>query len=281
MGNPRIPNPVAAVIGDILGGFYYNHTRLNTLFAECGAPGEPPEGNCRTKCVAWLKRTSADPSVDALRVLGSVLEDFMEMDRSNYGLLTSGPTQEQERERIRKMLSRYGMSYEPGGRIRGGPASATPSRSLDALLRTRDLGGVEVEFERATNSVEMDPGAAVTAACAIVEAFCKVYIADESLETPKDQSIKPLWRTVQAHLGLDPGQLADDDLKRILSGLSSIVDGIGALRTHIGSAHGQGRRAYKIRPRHARLALHAAHSLVIFAIETWDARRENVRADDG
>jgi hypothetical protein len=106
-----------------------------------------------------------------------------------------------------------------------------------------------------------------------VEAFCKVYIADEGLPLPNEQSIKPLWKIVQGHLGLDPSQVADDDLKRILSGLSSLVDGIGAFRTHTGSAHGRGRASYKPAPRHARLTLHAAHSLVTFAIETWDARK--------
>ena len=55
----------------------------------------------------------------------------------------------------------------------------------------------------------------------------------------------------------------------ILGGLSSIVDGVGALRTHAGSAHGRGKKGYEIQPRHARLAVYAAHTLVLFALETW------------
>jgi hypothetical protein len=51
------------------------------------------------------------------------------------------------------------------------------------------------------------------------------------------------------------------------------VDGLGALRTHVGSAHGRGRQAYRTSPRHARLAVHAAHTLTTFVLETWDARR--------
>ncbi len=130
-----------------------------------------------------------------------------------------------------------------------------------------------MESQRALASVETDPGAAITAACASVESLCHVCIEDEGLTPPTDQSIKPLWKVVQAHLGLDPSQLADDDLKRILSGLTSIVDGLGALRTHVGSAHGRGRRPYRPSPRHARLAVHAAHTLAIFVLETWDARK--------
>jgi hypothetical protein len=78
---------------------------------------------------------------------------------------------------------------------------------------------------------------------------------------------------VQKALGLDPAEVADDDLKRILSGLASIVDGIGAFRTHVGSAHGRGRKAYRPAARHAKLAIHSAHSLVTFILETWDERK--------
>ena len=75
---PRIPNPVAVVVGQVLGKHYYNHHRLNTLFIEKGAPGDPPPGNCELKCTDWLKRVSADDSADASKeqpqVLGSLQE---------------------------------------------------------------------------------------------------------------------------------------------------------------------------------------------------------------
>ena len=130
-----------------------------------------------------------------------------------------------------------------------------------------------MEFERALSTIETDPAAAVTAACATIESLCRVYIEDEGLVMPSDQSIKPLWKAVQPSLGLDPSQIADDDLKRILSGLTSIIDGLGAFRTHVGSAHGRGRGSYRPSPRHARLVVHSAHTLTVFVIETWDARK--------
>jgi hypothetical protein len=61
-------------------------------------------------------------------------------------------------------------------------------------------------------------------------------------------------------------------VRKVLSGMSSIVDGIGAFRTHAGSAHGRGRRSYKVEARHARLAIHAAHTLCTFMLETWAKR---------
>ena len=67
-------------------------------------------------------------------------------------------------------------------------------------------------------------------------------------------------------------------MKKVLSGLNSIVDGIGSLRTHTGSAHGRGRRVYRLQARHARLAVHASHTLVGFFIETWDERKRKAIA---
>jgi hypothetical protein len=263
----RIPNALAIVVGQILGEHYYSHRRLEALFSEAGAPGDPPIGNCQAKCSEWLKRASADPNVDALGVLGKVLEEFMEVDgQSAFGGLDRG------RERITDMLGRYGLSYHPGGQILGG-ATAAPTRLLEQSLRGRDLASIDAEFRRAVAAVETDPAAAVTAACSTVESLCKVYIEDEGLTMPSDQTIKPLWKVVRDDLGLDPKQVADEDLRRILSGLTSIVDGLGAYRTHAGSAHGRGRSGHRPAPRHARLALHAAHSLTLFVLETWDARK--------
>jgi hypothetical protein len=90
---------------------------------------------------------------------------------------------------------------------------------------------------------------------------------------PSDKSIKPLWNVLRKDLNLDPTVTADEDLRKTLSGLGSVVDGIGSLRTHRGSAHGQGRRIYKLKARHARLVVNAASTLAIFIIEAWNEKK--------
>ena len=266
----RIPTALATLVGELLGSHYFNHRAIDLLFQEAGAPEEVPDGSCAQKSTTWLKRASADPKVDALKVLGKVLAHYMESANPRYP--ATSEEIEVDRQRIRDCLARFGMSYRKGGVVLGG-GSGPSSRALEEVLRDRDLGGVEVEFSRALGLLLVDPAAAVTAACAIVEAICKVYIQDENLPLPSEQSLKPLWKVVQGDLGLDPAQVADDDLKRILSGLTSVLDGLGALRTHAGSAHGRGRRPYSLETRHARLAVHSAHSLALFAIESWESRK--------
>jgi len=102
-----------------------------------------------------------------------------------------------------------------------------------------------------------------------------VYIEEEGLEMPAKQDLQPVWSLVRKDLGFDPSQVADRDLKEILSGLIATVNGVGALRTHASSAHGPGAKSYRVEPRHARLAIHAAHTVVLFILESWDKRRKN------
>lgn len=275
---PAIPVAVAAVVGEFIGNTY-SHRAGDQLFRLAGAPGDPPELSHGSKWKTWLLRANATPNTDAHAVLGRVIEEFMEVDPAparTFGPDHSSPSaleqRQRDRARLRELMVKYGLDYAQGGKIRASRVG-TSTRALETVLRDRDLDAVNVEFERALKHVEDDPPAAVTSACAIVEALCKVYIQDESLEMPSEQTIKPLWKTVQKALGLDPAEVADDDLKRILSGLASIVDGIGAFRTHVGSAHGRGRKAYRPAARHAKLAIHSAHSLVTFMLETWDERK--------
>jgi hypothetical protein len=146
------------------------------------------------------------------------------------------------------------------------------------MLKDRDLPGVNKELERALANVEKDPPAAITAACTILEALFKFYIEDNSIEMPADQSLKPLWKAASKHLELGPSAVEDDDVRKVLSGMVSLVDGIGSLRTHTGSAHGQGRRTYHLQARHVHLAIHASYTLVSFFIETWDERKRKATA---
>ena len=150
-----------------------------------------------------------------------------------------------------------------------------PVDSLELLLRDKDIPTVREEFARCVDNINSDPRAAITAACAMVEATCKVYIEDQDLEMPSRKAIKSLWSAIASDLEIEPASVEDKDVKRILSGLISVVDGLGSLRTHTGSAHGGGRKRYKVQPRHARLAAGAACTLVGLILETWDQRTTN------
>lgn len=75
----------------------------------------------------------------------------------------------ESRERISGVLSKYGLRYRSGGRVvevAVGPAT----KALEKALAAKNFEALEIEFDRAVRLLEDDPPAAVTAACALLEA---------------------------------------------------------------------------------------------------------------
>lgn len=140
-----------------------------------------------------------------------------------------------------------------------------------------DFDTVARDIERALASCDSDPEDAVTAACSAVESVCRSVLIELGLELPAKQDITGLYKAVRDPLGLSPqrsdlpSQVADD-VRKVLSGLATTIEGIGALRTHAGDAHGRERGFARIDARIARLAIHSASTAALFIIETWQKK---------
>ncbi|GDY24364.1 hypothetical protein AHAT_02540 [Agarivorans sp. Toyoura001] len=269
----EIPAPVIAVLADHL-PVIETHAGLDNLFLHADAPGDPPEGSKPVKTQAWLRRINKK-SENPLIALGKLIECYMEIPEQDesestlFGNTFENPKKE-FKEKLESILSRCHLTYMSGGYVSDG--SSAPSRSLAELIKGRDIPAIDTEFNRALSKVNSEPREAVSAACNILESIFKTYISDEHLDMPQKQDLQNVWKVVRANLGFDPSLVQDDDLKKVLSGILSVVDGIGAFRTHASSAHGEGRKLYKLKPRHARLAIHSAHTLALFVLETWDEK---------
>jgi hypothetical protein len=244
------------------------HATLDSLFIHAGCPGDPPEGSKLAKALAWLRRTNNRTDLDPLGVLGKVVEGYMdrEFDPSDY-LATEAAD---FKRKLNGALSSAGLHYRAGGAISA--SLATPTRTLESFIRARDMRGISEEFDRASQKADIEPREAVSAAANILESICKHYIADRALTMPAKQTLSDLWGVVRKDLGFDPSQVADDDLRTILTGLIQVVQGLGAFRTHASSAHGLGPKNYRLESRHSRLAVHAAHTVALFLLETWDKK---------
>lgn len=265
---PVIPAALLAVVAEITAR-RETHATLDNLYTYAGAAGDSPEGSKQAKALAWLRATNKENSVTPLVVLGKIVEVYME-ESLNPDNSWDAPKLE-DRSRILKSLGDCQLQYVKGGKVVG--SLGTPSRTLEEFIRERDTVSIDQEFIRALTNVESSPREAVSAASNILESICKVYIVEEGLEMPAKQDLKPVWMVVRKHLGFDPGVLEDQDLQQVLSGMISVVDGIGALRTHASSAHGAGKKSYKLEPRHARLAVHGAHTVALFILESWRSKK--------
>jgi hypothetical protein len=263
----KIPVPVIAVVSEVMANLY-THNQIDRFMEAAGIElPVPPTGNKQTKVRALLKHANETLS-DPLSALGKAIVELMEVYPAEWWPIQTAPPYIQ---RVDKTLREYGFEYLRGGQI---ISSGTTSvgEGLQEIIRTRSLSDLETEFNRIYENLDADPPSAVTASCALLESLFKTYIEENGLQMPSEETVKPLWKVVRKDLKFDPAIVGDDDLKTILTGLAAIVEGTGSLRTHKGSAHGRGKTTYKLKPRHARLAAHAAFTLASFILEAWGER---------
>lgn len=155
--------------------------------------------------------------------------------------------------------------------------AAVVTAELSAMAAGINFDTVNRDLERALRAANNDPEIAVTSACAVVESVCRSILVELEIEFPAKQDVSSLYRAVRNPLGLNPVKEGLDseivgDVRSVLSGLVTAVQGIGALRTHVGGAHGKERGFRRIDSRIARMAIHSASAVSLFIIETWILR---------
>ena len=159
-----ITRGIARVIGEVLGAHYYSHRRIESLCHESGLSGDPPQGNCSDKLTYWICREADSNPDKILTIVGVLICEYMELEHQSAA---------EGQKRLKNILAAEHLSYSRGGHIFGSAVSV-PARLLDDLLRKKAIPEIETEFRRALESVESDPPAALTAACSILESFCRI-----------------------------------------------------------------------------------------------------------
>lgn len=274
MDNFAIPSYLISAIADAVSSSE-THASLDSLFMYANAPGDPPEGSKAVKALEWLRRINKDSGKETLSIVGRIIEKYMEEEIEDIPSFFGSEALIKEKklkvDRIKQALGRASIVYTNGGILSKGEGLAT--KTLLELIKSRNIQAIDFEFDRALKNIESSPREAVSAACNILESVFKVYIEEHThLTMPAKQDLQGVWKIVRADLGMDASILEERDLQEIVTGVVATVNGIGALRTHASSAHGAGKRPYNLKPRHARLAIHAAHTICAFVIETWDEK---------
>ena len=173
----------------------------------------------------------------------------------------------------RLVLERHGIEVRLAKTSEAGKVIGSLATKLDII----DFDTVRRDIDRASKSAEADPEDAVTAACSAVESVCRSILVELGLPLPAAKDIQGLYRAVREPLDLSPDRTnlpaeIAEDICKILGGLNTTVQGVGALRTHAGDAHGRERGFRRIDPRIARLSIHSASAVILFLIETWERK---------
>lgn len=144
--------------------------------------------------------------------------------------------------------------------------------SIQELAKTLNLEGLEAEVYRLKRAAEEDPPLAIGTAKDMVETVCKT-ILEERLGSSPSGDLPSLVRAVAKELSLLPESIPDnrkgsDVIRRLLSNLNQVGQGLAELRNLYGTGHGRDGRFVGIQPRHAKLAVGAATTLSLFLLET-------------
>jgi hypothetical protein len=279
MTETKIPSNLIGVLGNVFDR-RYTHSDIERHFAYADAPSPNPGGNKVKKTVDWLRATNKEHA-NPLTVLGPLIEDIMEKELWTAPEHGWGQSVEPEwsvqlkldREKITQSLAKAGLAYQTGGIV--AEATGTSTKTLQDLIHTEGLRAVSQEMNRALEKVGSDPNASAHYAANVLEACFKAFLAARNIPfDDKGDTLIDLWQPVRDAIGMKTKDLGNNDLRKIATGLNSIVDGMMHLRNKKSAAHGKTEDQAMneaLEPHHARLAVHSAHTLAAYVIECLKA----------
>ena len=181
-----------------------------------------------------------------------------------------------------KCLKNDGFELTEKSRISGKPTYvgrnigvvAVPGMtSVKESFSGTDVVYVAQQITRMEAAVLSDPGLAIGTAKELVETCCKTILSERGLDIPKNDDLSQLVKRTVKELKLTPTDIPDqakaaDTIRILLSNLATITNGIAELRNKYGTGHGRSASSKGLGPRHAKLAVGAASTLVVFLAET-------------
>ncbi len=177
---------------------------------------------------------------------------------------------------LKKWLERDGFSYADGRISRiGKDISLAEIKNATSHFDAPELYR---QIERIKSALEDDPALAIGTAKELVETTCKIILSERGIDYADNLDIAKLVKETRKMLGLVPDNISDsakgsEIIRRLLSNLGSIAQGLGELRNIYGTGHGKHGQAKGLTARHARLAVGAASTLATFLFETHQERK--------
>ena len=148
-----------------------------------------------------------------------------------------------------------------------------PLNSLKEKFSGTDTSYVLQQITRMEAAVENDPSLAIGTAKELVETVCKTILKERNIKLTGNENLPKLVKATAKELKLTPSDIADDakasdSIKRLLSNLATITNGVAELRNSYGTGHGKEAKSRGLTSRHAKLAVGSASTLAIFLVET-------------
>ena len=176
---------------------------------------------------------------------------------------------------LKKWIERDGYEYNDG-RLK----SVGKHHSLEQISCTTSIFNMpelQRQVERMKSAIEDDPGLAIGTAKELVETTCKTILEERGIKFDENAEIPSLVKETRKSLGLISDAIPNSSkgsevIRRLLSNLGNIAQGLGELRNLYGTGHGKHGKSKGLNPRHARLAVGSAATLALFLFETHQER---------
>lgn len=139
--------------------------------------------------------------------------------------------------------------------------------------KIKNMDGKYIQSKANQAKVHIEQGqydTALTQARTILEeVFCYV-LERKNIEPIAAGKIGELYKQVREVYNMHIDDNTDKRVKKLLSGLNTIVDAIAEMRNQISDAHGQGEKRISIRDYHARLAVNSAITAAEFILSVYE-----------
>lgn len=191
-------------------------------------------------------------------------------DPSPWGNDVSKGAREQLKA-FEEQLRRDGYAYDQG--LIAPVGAAARLADAKSIATEFDAGHMHEQIRRIEASIDVDPALAIGTAKELVESCFKTILTDRGIAIDKGDDILKLGKKALKELRLVPDDVPDsakgaDTIKRVLSNLATVVQGLTELRSLYGTGHGKDGRSKGVSARHARLAVGAASTIVTFVFQT-------------
>ena len=167
------------------------------------------------------------------------------------------------------------------GRAIYGPQRLTTSQHAINAAKTVaeivDADYIHRQINRMTAAVDTDPDLAIGTAKELIETCCHTILTAREKPAEDKPDLLPLVRRALEELNLVPDGIPDEKkgaktIKALLGNLATIAQSMAELRNLYGTGHGKDGKRRGLTSRHARLAVGAATTLVVFLFDTHKER---------
>lgn len=244
-------------------------------------PSESAGGQRRTLVQGYYNGLDFGEPADVRRFL-NVLAEFLQRIERQIPEERAWSTDTEKHwavltlEEFEAALAKDGYAYRDGGIV--GISAAGRLLDAKAIAQRFDAGHIHDQIRRIEASVDTDPALAIGTAKELVESCFKTILTERKIEFSNGDDLPQLGKKVFKVLRLVPDEVPDaargaDTIRRLLSNLATVTQGLTEMRSLYGTGHGKDGRSKGLSSRHAKLAVGAASTLVTFVFETHQEGR--------